>query len=105
MAKHKKDKNEESSEINWKEVAQQLAEQNRDLVKQVRYANYLTIGQFMEEYTGALREYMEAQYRHGPTDLCHPEDLAASAATFSDAWWSISQHADYNARGTAIGKP
>jgi len=105
MAKHKKDKNEESSEINWQEVAQHLAEQNRDLVKQVRYANYLTIDQFIKEYTGALREYMQSQYRNGPTELSHPEDLAASAATFSDAWWAVSQHMDFNARGTAIGKP
>ena len=105
----KKDK---TSERDWKAQAEYLAEENRklseqnvELIRRNRYSHYLTVEQFVKEYMGALEEYMRAQYRHGPSDLCHPEDLAASAATFSDAWWSMTQHIEHTSRGLAIGKP
>lgn len=109
MAKAKKEK---EQPYDWEKRVKsleaensQLTRQNIELIRANRYSKYLTVDQFVKEYTGALKEYLGSQYRHGSTDLLHPEDLAASAANFSDAWWVISQHTDYNARGTNIGKP
>ena len=95
-------KKDQATSDGMKEAIQLLMSKNEELKDQLRVAHYTTVDQFLEEYTGALREHLEAQYsyKRDPRALMHPEDLASAAATFSDVWWAIAQHTDYRRRGS-----
>lgn len=106
MAKRKKEE-EEVPERDWEAELYAMTKMNQELVRRLRYANYLTPEQFANEYSQGLRLHLMQQFpaRENGDNLCHPEDLAAAAATFSDAHWNMHQAIDYHARGTDIGKP
>lgn len=90
MAKNKDNK----EKIDWKLEALKLASINQELTDGLRTAHYQSLDEFMEEYSAGLRAFLIAQYGDRTKDH-HPHDLAASAASFGDAWWAIMDNKDF----------
>lgn len=103
MAKRKKE--DEAPERDWEAEYNQMRAVADEAIRRMRVATYLTVDQFVNEYSAALRDHMRQQFTSSyrtnaeKDNLHHPEDLAATAATFADAHWNISQHIDYTKRG------
>lgn len=95
----KRDKEEPKSD--WESLARTLSVKNaqleEELVARKVSSIYITADLFVREYSTALAAYMEAQFGRDARDL-HPHDLAASAATFADAWWAIYDNMDFTER-------
>lgn len=95
----KRDKEEPKSD--WESLARTLSVKNvqleEELVARKVSSIYITADLFVREYSTALTAYMEAQFGKDARDL-HPHDLAASAATFADAWWAIYDNMDFTER-------
>ena len=91
--------------VDWKLEALRLASINEELRKELLTAHYVTLDEFMEEYSAALRAFLVAQYGD-LTKEHHPHDLASSAASFGDAWWTIMDNKDFGrkARGFLNGQ-
>ena len=106
MAKHKKIE-EPTPEEGYKETIKHLLAENSQLKTDLRNAHYVTVDQFVDEYSGALRDYIMSQYvsYKEPNALNHPHDLATAAINFAEAVWYMHEQMDILRRGTSIGKP
>jgi len=105
MAKHKKTENSVPEEAHYKETIRKLLEENAELRDALKVAHYVTIPQFVEEYSRALLAYMESQfsYRKGSNEIYHPEDLYSTAIGFAEAVWHMHSEVDIRNRGKGIG--
>lgn len=94
-------RNKEEPMSDWEALARTLSVKNaqleEELVARKVSSIYITADLFVREYSTALAAYMEAQFGKDARDL-HPHDLAASAATFADAWWAIYDNMDFSER-------
>ena len=94
-------RNKEEPMSDWEVRARALGVRNAQLEEELVARNvnsiYISSDLFVKEYTAALAAYMEAQFGKNARNL-HPHDLAASAATFADAWWAIYDNMDFAER-------
>ena len=94
-------KHKEEPMCDWEVRARALGVRNAQLEEELvaREVNsiYISSDLFVKEYTAALAAYMEAQFGKNARNL-HPHDLAATAATFADAWWAIYDNMDFAER-------
>lgn len=104
MGKHEQN---ESSADSYREVIRKLMMENAQLKVDLHNSHYITVDQFVDEYSEALREYIKSQvvYKNDSEALHHPSDLATSAINFAEAVWYLHDQMDILKRGTNIGKP
>lgn len=100
MAKKNKDAeeierlNKEVARLNFKVGRLQVAleEERREKLEDILNKNpmYMTLGEFIEDYTNAMRSYLSSSFRDNGGKY-HPEDLVSNAATFADAVFYASE--------------
>ena len=101
MAKKDKEEQTRDWELEIRSLGIKNAQLTAQLEEQRKKSLYIDIDLFIQEYAAALTAYMKAQYGENDKEL-HPHDLAASAATFADAWWAIYDNLDFFERWKRI---
>ena len=77
---------------------QATKDQMFEMQSKERQRFYLTKEEFTQMYTNALNDYLTATFTCGSSDdrKLHPEDLAASIATFNDATYALLSNYKFN---------
>jgi len=76
--------------IHQQMIIEQLREEIYDLKLKNNTVGYLTVEEFVTQYSAALREYLHKMY--STSGSLHPEDLSSATASFAEANWITLQH-------------
>jgi hypothetical protein len=80
--------------IHLKMRIEQLEDTLYELRKENRTRSYLTVDEFVTQYTQGLRQYMNSTFRN--SGALHPHDLSSQAASYAEAHWSVIENMDFN---------